>query len=52
MVDNVVMGAIGDKIAKETLELYEMLGANSQQKNARGSRGIVNEVQVNNGMTA
>ena len=50
MVDNAAGGAMGEKTVKETMELYEMLGANSQQKSARGRRGVVNEVQVNNGM--
>ena len=29
-----------------------MLRANSQQKSVRGGRGVVNEVQTNNEMTA
>nr|GMD39458.1 uncharacterized protein LOC109169442 [Ipomoea batatas] len=33
MVDNAAGGAMGEKTAEETLALYEMLGANSQQKN-------------------
>ena len=49
MVDNAVGGAMGDKTTEETVELYEILGANSQQKSARGRRFGVNEVQVNNG---
>ena len=52
MVDNAAGGAMGEKTDEETVELYEMLGANSEQKNARGRRGVVNEVQVNNGMAA
>ena len=40
-----------DKIVKETMKLYEMLGANSQQKSAKGRRGVVNEVQMSNHMT-
>nr|GMC64155.1 Retrotransposon gag protein [Ipomoea batatas] len=32
MVDNAAGGAMGEKTAEETLTLYEMLGANSQQK--------------------
>ena len=30
MVDNTVEGAMGEKTAKETVELYEILKANSQ----------------------
>ena len=30
MVDNAAWGARGEKIAEETMELYEMLWANSQ----------------------
>ena len=41
-----------EKIAEETLELYEMLRANSQQKSARGRRIGVNEVETSNDMTA
>ena len=40
-------GTTGEKIAKDTMELYEMLGANSQQKSESGRRV---EVQINNGM--
>ncbi|XP_031260249.1 uncharacterized protein LOC116118405 [Pistacia vera] len=44
MVDN---AAMGEKIVQETNELYEMLGANSQQKSVRGkSRGMY-EVNTN-----
>ena len=50
MVDNAIESAMGEKTAEETVELYKMLRANSQQKNATGRRGIVNEVQVKNGM--
>ena len=52
MIDNAVGGAVGEKTAEETVELYEMLGANSQQKSARGRKGVVNEVQMNNQMAA
>ena len=41
---------MGDKTVEEIVELYKMLGTNSQQKSARGRRVGVNEVQVNNGM--
>ena len=41
---------MGEKTAKEMVELYKMLGANSQQKSARGRRGVVNEDQTNNRM--
>ena len=46
MVDNIVGGAMGEKIAKETVELYKILRANSQQKSARERRGVVNKVQM------
>ena len=52
MVDNAVGGTMGEKIVKETVDLYEMLGANSQQKNVKGRRGAVNEMQVNNEMVS
>ena len=52
MVDNVVGGAMGEKTAEETVELYKMLGANSQQKSVRGRRIGVNEVQTSNDMVA
>ena len=42
MVDNAIWGAIREKTAEETIELYEMLGANSEQKSARGRRIRVN----------
>ena len=51
MVDNATEGAMGEKITEETVELYEMLGANSQQKSERGRRVGVNKVKVDNGMT-
>ena len=51
-VDNATGGAMVEKTAKETVELYEMLGANSQENSARGRRVRVNEVQMNNGMAA
>ena len=50
MVDNAVGGAIGEKTAEEIVELHEMLGADFQQKSARGKKGVVNEVQMNNDM--
>ena len=52
MVDNTARGAMGEKIAEETVELYEMLGANSQQQSVRGRRFGVNEVQMSNEMAA
>ena len=52
MVDNAVGGAMGEMTAEELVVLYEMLGANSQQKSARGRRVGVNEVQTNNKMAA
>ena len=51
MVYNAAGGAMGEKTAKEMMELYEMLGANSQQKSPRGKRFEVNEVQMNNEIT-
>ena len=50
MVDNTVGGAMGEKTTEETVELYEMLGANSQQMSAKGTRVGVNGVQSNNEM--
>ena len=41
MVNNTTGSAMGEKIAEETVELYEMLEANSQQKSARGRKGGV-----------
>ena len=41
-----------EKTVEETVELYEILGANSQQKSARGKRIGVNKVQTNNEMAA
>ena len=52
MVDDARGAAMGEKTAKETMELYKMLGANSQQKSVRGRKGLVNEVQINNDMAA
>ena len=52
MVDNAAGGAMGEKAAEETVELYEMLGANSQQKSARGRRIRVNKVQSSSGMSS
>ena len=50
MINNAVGGTMREKTTEETVELYKMLGPNSQQKSARGKRVRVNEVQVNNGM--
>ena len=41
----------GEKIAEEIVELYEMLGLIPNKK-VQGEGGVVNEVQVNNGMAA
>ena len=38
------------KTIEETVELYEMLGANSQWKSARGRSVRFNEVQINSEM--
>lgn len=49
MVDSAAGGTIGVKTAAETGELYEMLGANSQQKSVRhnGRRATANEASFN-----
>ena len=52
MVDNATGGTMGEKIGEETIDLYKMLGANSQQKSAMGRKVGVNEVQNNNEMEA
>ena len=52
MVDNTTGGVMGEKIIEETIELYEMLGANSQEKSVRRKRIGVNEVQINSRMLA
>ncbi|XP_019157162.1 PREDICTED: uncharacterized protein LOC109153743 [Ipomoea nil] len=44
IVDNAAGGAMGEKTAEETLALYEMLGANSQQKSVRGQTSGMYEV--------
>lgn len=46
-VDNAADSAMGEKTAQQTYELYEMLGANSQQKSIRGPLGIY-EISPNN----
>ncbi|XP_031094188.1 uncharacterized protein LOC115998667 [Ipomoea triloba] len=50
MVDNAAGGAMGEKTAEETLALYEMLGANSQQKSVRGQTPGMYEVNSNAGL--
>lgn len=46
IVDGAAGGTIGNMTAAEVIELYEMLGANSQQKSVRGMRRTaVNEVE-------
>ncbi|XP_031120199.1 uncharacterized protein LOC116023344 [Ipomoea triloba] len=50
MVDNAAGGAMGEKTAEETLALYEMLGANSQQKSVRGRTPGMYEVNSNAGL--
>ena len=47
VVDNAAGGAMGEKTAQETYELYEMLGANSQQKSVRGKARGMYEVNSN-----
>ena len=49
-VDNAAGGAMGEKTAEDTQELFEMLGANSQQKSVRGRRAGVHEVNTNQEM--
>ncbi|CAH9097553.1 unnamed protein product [Cuscuta epithymum] len=44
IVDNAAGGAMGEKTAEQTLELFEMLGANSQQKSVRGRTPGIYEV--------
>ena len=50
VVDNAAWGVMGEKRVEETMELYEMLGANSQQKSVRERRVGVNEVKINSKM--
>ena len=45
-VDNAAGGAMGEKTAQETYDLYEMLGANSQQKSTRGKQAAF-EINTN-----
>ena len=40
MVDNVVGGAMGEKIAEETVELYEMLGGPTSNKRVQEEEGV------------
>lgn len=40
MVDNAAGEAAGEKTTQETYDLYEMLGANSQQKSERVGRQV------------
>ncbi|XP_019179609.1 PREDICTED: uncharacterized protein LOC109174831 [Ipomoea nil] len=51
IVDNAAGGAMGEKTAEETLALYEMLGANSQQKSIRGRTPGLYEVSSNPELT-
>ncbi|XP_019177862.1 PREDICTED: uncharacterized protein LOC109173058 [Ipomoea nil] len=43
IVDNAAGGSMGEKTAEETLALYEMLGANSQQKSVCNKRSEADE---------
>ena len=52
MVDNAAGDAMGEKTVEETVELYEMLGANSWQKSVRGRRVGFNGIQTNNEMAS
>lgn len=47
VVDNAAGGAMGEKTAEETFNLFEMLGANSQQKSSRVRRAGVHEIDSN-----
>ncbi|CAH9114554.1 unnamed protein product [Cuscuta epithymum] len=46
IVDNAAGGAMGEKTAEQTLELFDMLGANSQQKRVCGRTPGIYEVGV------
>lgn len=48
IVDNAAGGVMGQKIAQQTYELYEMLGANSQQKSVRDKHSSIYEISPNN----
>src|SRR5262249_49329199 len=48
IVDNAAGGAMWEKSPEETYELYEMLGANSQQKSLRSQRAGVHEINSHN----
>ncbi|KAL5821498.1 hypothetical protein ACOSQ3_023380 [Xanthoceras sorbifolium] len=50
MVDNAAGGAMQEKTMDEVYELFEMLGANSQQKSVRGKTQGVHEVHTNAGL--
>ncbi|XP_048227226.1 uncharacterized protein LOC125369258 [Ricinus communis] len=50
MVDNAAGGAMLERTADEVYDIFEMLGANSQQKSVRTKRVGVNEVVSNNEM--
>jgi len=49
IVDNAAGGTMGNKTSDEIHEIFEMLGANSQQKSIRsGRRGNVNMIKASN----
>ncbi|KAL5749711.1 hypothetical protein ACOSP7_024314 [Xanthoceras sorbifolium] len=50
MVDNAVGGVMQEKSMDKAYELFEMLGANSQQKSFRGKTQAVHEVHTNTGL--
>nr|GMD17519.1 uncharacterized protein LOC109169442 [Ipomoea batatas] len=52
MVDNAAGGAMGEKTAEETLALYEMLGANSQQKSVEADEEEPNQSPIKEGGVA
>ncbi|KAL5845193.1 hypothetical protein ACOSQ4_011151 [Xanthoceras sorbifolium] len=49
-VDNAAGGAIAEKTMEETFQLFEKLGANSQQKSVRGRKPGVYELKTTPGM--
>ncbi|KAL5769738.1 hypothetical protein ACOSP7_013892 [Xanthoceras sorbifolium] len=50
IVDNAAKGANTEKNMEETYELFEKLGANSQQKSVRGKKPGVYEVKITPGI--
>ncbi|KAL5784690.1 hypothetical protein ACOSQ2_007082 [Xanthoceras sorbifolium] len=50
MVNNAAEGAMQEKTMEETYELFEMLGANSQQKSLKGKTSSMYEVHTSAGL--